>query len=205
MSIGKKIYMMLYFGIYAIIDLACLRYIVDGLFFKLGFEDVFSSINKDVEEFLKEKAIQSTKLNTSSTYLVVSSEKGCGILGYFTLATKMLTLKKEVLSKSEIRIISRFGYYDKDSNSYKIPAILIAQFSKNFNKKSKSINGSDLMDIVLKQVKNILNLTSGKVVFIECEKIEKVINFYVNSGFQILDTEIVTKNKKDFIQLYRVL
>ena len=37
------------------------------------------------------------------------------------------------------------------------------------------------------------------------EKIEKVINFYVNSGFQILDTEIVTKNKKDFIQLYRVL
>ena len=81
----------------------------------------------------------------------------------------------------------------------------IAQFSKNFNKKSKSINGSDLMDIVLKQVKNILNLTSGKVVFIECEKIEKVINFYENSGFQILDTEIVTKNKKDFIQLYRVL
>lgn len=61
------------------------------------------------------------------------------------------------------------------------------------------------MDIVLKQVKNILNLTSGKVVFIECEKIEKVINFYVNRGFQILDTEIVTKNKKDFIQLYRVL
>ena len=174
------------------------------IFFK-SISDVFSSINKDVGEFLKEKAIQSTKLNTSSTYLIVSSKKGCDILGYFTLATKMLTLKKEVLSKSEIRIISRFGYYDKDSNSYKIPAILIAQFSKNFNKKSKSINGSDLMDIVLKQVKNILNLTSGKVVFIECEKIEKVINFYVNSGFQILDTEIVTKNKKDFIQLYRVL
>ena len=40
---------------------------------------------------------------------------------------------------------------------------------------------------------------------ISLEKIEKVINFYVNSGFQILDTEIVTKNKKDFIQLYRVL
>ena len=48
MSIGKKIYMILYFGIYAIIDLACLRYIVDGLFFKLGFEDVFSSINENI-------------------------------------------------------------------------------------------------------------------------------------------------------------
>ena len=48
MSIGKKIYMMLYFGIYAIIDLACLGYIVDGLFFKLGFGDVFSSINENI-------------------------------------------------------------------------------------------------------------------------------------------------------------
>ena len=48
MSIGKKIYMMLYFGIYAIIDLACLGYIVDSLFFKLGFEDVFSSINENI-------------------------------------------------------------------------------------------------------------------------------------------------------------
>ena len=48
MSIGKKIYRILYFGIYAIIDLACLGYIVDGLFFKLGFGDVFSSINENI-------------------------------------------------------------------------------------------------------------------------------------------------------------
>lgn len=48
MSIGKKIYIILYFGIYAIIDLACLGYIVDGLFFKLGFGDVFSSINENI-------------------------------------------------------------------------------------------------------------------------------------------------------------
>ena len=33
MSIGKKIYMILYFGIYAIINLTCLGYVVDGLFF----------------------------------------------------------------------------------------------------------------------------------------------------------------------------
>ena len=48
MSIGKKIYMILYFGIYAIINLTCLGYVVDGLFFKLGFEDVFFSIDENV-------------------------------------------------------------------------------------------------------------------------------------------------------------
>lgn len=165
----------------------------------------FSSINRDVEDFLKEKAVQSTKLNTSSTYLVISSEANFDILGYFTLATKMLTLKKDFLTKSEIKVISRFGYYDEDSLSYKIPALLIAQFSRNFNKKSKSINGSDLMNIVLKQAKHILNLTSGKTVFVECEKIEKVVNFYVENGFHILDNESMSENKKDLIQLYRLL
>ena len=165
----------------------------------------FSSINKDVEDFLKEKAVQSTKLNTSSTYLVISSEADFDILGYFTLATKMLTLKKDLLTKSEIKVISRFGYYDEDSQSYKIPALLIAQFSRNFNEKSKSIRGSDLMNIVLKQAKHILNLTSGKTVFVECEKIEKVVNFYVENGFHILDNESMSENKKDLIQLYRLL
>lgn len=120
-----------------------------------------------VVKFLKEKSIQSTKLNTSSTYLVVSSENSFDILGYFTLATKMLTLKKEPLSKS--------------------------------------IKGSDLMDIVLKQVKEILNLISGKTVFLECEKIKKITDFYESCGFQILDNEVLTKDNKELIQMFRLL
>ena len=92
--------------------------------FKL-FADSFYSLNTDVEQFLKEKAIQSTKLNTSSTYLIVSTDKYIDLLGYFTLATKMLTVKQNILSKREEKIISNFGYYDdaskfiySTSNSY---------------------------------------------------------------------------------------
>ena len=64
---------------------------------------------------------------------------------------------------------------------------------------------SSLMNIVLKQAKHILNLTSGKTVFVECEKIEKVVNFYIENGFHILDNESMSENKKDLIQLYRLL
>ncbi len=64
---------------------------------------------------------------------------------------------------------------------------------------------SSLMNIVLKQAKHILNLTSGKTVFVECEKIEKVVNFYVENGFHILDNKSMSENKKDLIQLYRLL
>lgn len=165
----------------------------------------FSSINADVEQFLKEKSIQSAKLSTSSTYLVASTTNGLDILGYFTLATKMLTLKKKPLSQTAIKTISRFGYYDDDSDSYKIPAILIAQLSRNFNKSSKSIKGSDLMDIALKQVKEIMNLTSGKTVFLECEKNQKLIDFYEKKGFRILDSTALSKNNKDLIQMYRLI
>ena len=56
----------------------------------------FKSQNKDVESFLKTKAVQATKLNTATTYLVYIERSAIEIdlVGYFSLAIKMLTLKK---------------------------------------------------------------------------------------------------------------
>ena len=116
----------------------------------------------------------------------------------------MLTIKINSLSKNEQKQISRFGYYDDDSGSYKVPAILIAQFSRNFSSKIR-LNGSDLMDIVLKQVKNILNLTSGKTVFLECEKIKKLTDFYESQHFKFLDSEVLSKDNKELLQMYRLI
>lgn len=174
----------------------------EDLFIKMTSS--FSSINNDVEQFFKKKAIQSCRLNTSSTYIVVSTDGALEVLGYFTLATKMLTIKNSSLSKTEQKQISRFGYCDEDSASYKVPAILIAQFSRNFSSNIK-LNGSDLMDIVLKQVKDVLNLTSGKTVFLECEKIKKLTDFYESQHFRFLDTEVLSKDNKELIQMYRLI
>lgn len=169
--------------------------------------ETFKSPNKDVEHFLKAKAVQATKLNTATTYLVYIERSAIEIdlVGYFSLAIKMLTLKKSSLSKSSQRIISRFGYYDDDSESYKIPAILVAQFGKNFSEASVSISGSDLMAITLHQVKNALSFLSGKTVFLESEKKEKLIDFYTENRFTVLDNEVLSKNKKELMQLYKLL
>ena len=169
--------------------------------------ETFKSPNKDVEHFLKAKVVQATKLNTATTYLVYVERSAIEIdlVGYFSLAIKMLTLKKSSLSKSSQRIISRFGYYDDDSESYKIPAILVAQFGKNFSEASVSISGSDLMAITLHQVKNALSFLSGKTVFRESEKKEKLIDFYTENGFTVLDNEVLSKNKKELMQLYKLL
>ena len=174
-------------------------------FFK-SIANSFTSKNEDVELFFREKAIQATKLNTAATYLVISFEnKKFDLLGYFTLATKMLTLKQSSLSKTECKSISRFGYFDEDSLSYKLPAVLLAQFSRNFNKKSSSISGSDLMDIALDKIKDILHSTSGKAVFLECEQSEKIIDFYINHNFQPLGNTVFSKDNKELTQLYMIL
>ena len=167
----------------------------------------FESPNKDVEKFLKLKSVQATKLNTATTYLVYRERNPVEIdfVGYFSLAMKMLTLKKVSLSKSSEKIISRFGYYDEDSDSYKVPAVLLAQFGRNFNANSVSISGADLMAITLQQVKNALSFLSGKTVFLECEKKQKLIDFYKTNGFSVLDNEVLSKDKKELTQLYRLL
>ncbi len=167
----------------------------------------FKSPNKDVETFLKTKAVQATKLNTATTYLVYKENSPIEIdlVGYFSLAMKMLTLKKSPLSSSKEKVISRFGYYDEDSDSYKVPAILVAQFGRNFDDESASIFGNDLMTITLNQVKTALSYLSGKTVFLECEKEQKLIDFYKNQGFILLDNEVTSKNSKELLQMYRLI
>jgi len=167
----------------------------------------FKSPNKDVETFLKAKAVQATKLNTATTYLVYKeiSPIEIDLVGYFSLAMKMLTLKKSSLSSSKEKVISRFGYYDEDSDSYKVPAILVAQFGRNFDDESASVSGNDLMTITLNQVKTALSYLSGKTVFLECEKEQKLIDFYKEQGFILLDNEITSKNSKELLQMYRLI
>lgn len=167
----------------------------------------FVSPNSDVESFLRNKSIQATKLSTASSYLVYSKKSFpiIDIAGYFTLATKMLNLNRAVMSKSTEKIISRFGYYDEISDLYHIPAILLAQFGRNFNENCISISGKDLMSLALNQIKYILSLSSGKTVFLECEKKQKLIDFYKAHGFLILDNEVLSKDKRKMVQLYRLL
>ena len=110
-----------------------------------ALQDSFSSKNADVEHFLKNSAVQSMKLHQSSTYLVMSMD--FVLLGYFTLALKVVRIDASLLSNRETSKLQRFSLLDKINNSFIVPAILIAQFSKNFNAKFQTIDGTSLMSI----------------------------------------------------------
>lgn len=170
--------------------------------------NLFESPNKDVESFLKTKAVQSAKLYTSSTYLVSTLENNSGtvdLLGYFTLAIKMLTVRCVDLSMVQEKMIRRFACFACNSESYQLPAILIAQFGRNFSKQSASISGMELMKFALEHIRMIFTLSSGKTIFLECEKEEKLIHFYEKCGFFMLNNTVYSKDKKELVQMFRFI
>ena len=101
-------------------------------------------VNAEVENFLKTKAFQSSRLSASQTYLVCNDRTGL-LLGYFTLLLKTYTVKAASLSSTNRRLISRFAEEDAAGN-FNAAVYLIAQIGKNFAiAKENQIKGCDLL------------------------------------------------------------
>lgn len=62
--------------------------------------------NFEVEDFLKEKARQSSRLSSSMTYLVWSDQHK-ELLGYFTLAAKAYSVARSALNSKNRRLVER--------------------------------------------------------------------------------------------------
>lgn len=59
--------------------------------------DFECNLNKDVEYFLKEKAIEFSRQSISETFIVTSSYKRKEVIvGYFALANKVIRIKKNM-------------------------------------------------------------------------------------------------------------
>ena len=164
--------------------------------------------NKDVERFLKKSAIEFTKKNQSVTYLVVSAED-VRLLGYFTLALKLLTVRGETVSNTMKRKLLRISELDEKSDTYTMSAYLIAQLGKNFSESGGTeITGAELLKLAWDKIKEIQYLGGGMVTFLEAENEEKLLSFYRDNRFSQFDTRQTisdTDESHELIQLLRLL
>ena len=125
--------------------------------------------NHDVERFLKNSAIEFTKKNQSVTYVVISVKDG-GLLGYFTLALKPLTVRGKTVSNTTKKKLLRISELDKDSDTYTMAAYLIAQLGKNYaNERNKEITGEDLIELAWMVIEEGQYMYGGMVTFLEAE------------------------------------
>ena len=156
------------------------------------FSEVISTFkcsqDSDIESFLNDKAVLFNRKGKSKTHLVLNQdalEKGSiEIVAYFSLAIHLLRLP-EGTSASQIRRLD--GLYSRKGSDpiTEIPSFLIGQLAKN-DTYSSTISGSLLLEYALSVISAAEEFIGGRVVYIECREIPKVITFYENNGFKVL-------------------
>ena len=142
-------------------------------------------LNPDVQSFLREKAILFSRHGYASTYLVFASYQGSVVLiGYYALAMKAVVIKGSLLSSQWRGRLRRFAFYDSDLKQFTLSLPLIGQLGKNYAQHyDRLISGDDLLGIACETVREIQLMSSGKMVYLECEDVLPLTSFYERNGF----------------------
>ena len=146
-------------------------------------------LNKDIEDFIKFKAIEFSKQGLAKTTLVYwqsDDETEKYLVGYYTLASKYICLSRDSLSKTLAKKMQKFSASPPSNGVYEIPTPLIAQLGKNYTEgNDRLIYGDDLLQLALDKVKLIQNEIGGRYVYLESEDKPALVNFYQRNGFQL--------------------
>lgn len=155
--------------------------------------------NKDVETFLKKKAIMFSRQGVAQTHLVFYVKNGEKYLvGYFALAIKLFDIELKNLSYGLRRRLKRFVIYDRQAKVYRMSAVLIGQLGKNFKgDNNELITGDKLLDFACRKVKEVQMIAGGKFVYLECEDKPCLTNFYYDNDFINFGKRKLDKDEKD--------
>jgi len=172
--------------------------------------------NGDVEIFLKEKAVEFAKQRIAATYLVFKQYKGEDVVvGYFSIAQKYFHIDAkniERLSRTLRKRVNKFATYDNDLRRYVVSAILIGQLGKNYTHGYDNlIRGDDLLRIACDKVEQIQRISSGKIVYLECEDKVALKEFYERNGVFAFGERVLDCDESDvlsgsyLIQMFKYL
>lgn len=155
--------------------------------------------NGDVEKFLtKRSAIDFAKQGIAQTFLVYASyQKKQVLCGYFSFALKHIVVNTHSITKTTARRLRKFSMPSNDSGRLVITAPLIAQLGKNYtNSYNKLITGDELLSMALDKIKEAQMILGGKVIYVECEDVEYLKEFYQSNGFVIFGKRNLDKDEK---------
>ncbi len=170
--------------------------------------DFSCPLNREVEDFVRNKSIDFAQRKLSITYLVMNrtNEDKNILVGIYTLSHKAIEITNSNISNTTRKKLLRYAALDKDTNKYNISAFLIAQFGKNNAVPKKySITGNELMDLTFELLKHVQYCVGGGVVYLDCENVVKVLDFYQNgcNRFKIFGERESDVDQKRYLQLLR--
>lgn len=161
--------------------------------------------NLEIEEFIREKAIDFAKQKLSITYLIVDTDNGL-ILGYFTLTHKSVILNSDRLSRTFQKKLARYSRLDRDTGNYVVSAFLLAQLGKNYAVEvNEHISGKQMMKLVNDILLDIQRRIGGGVLYLDCEDNPKLKNFYAGENFKEFADRFSSEDERKYIQFMRFL
>ena len=163
-------------------------------------------LNSEVEDFIRKKALQATKLKSSISYLVIDEDLA-DVVGYFTLLVKPFTIQAASLSSKNRRLIARFAEENTEAGDYTASVYLIAQIGKNYAiEEPLQISVGDLLNMALDKLRAAQDLVGGKLVLVEREADRtKLLEFYNANGFKSWNGRYDKKDQVQYDQMIRVL
>lgn len=169
-------------------------------------ENVLNTFNgrgkSEVSDFLHNKSIDYEQRSLSSTYLIYNDRSQ--LVGYFTISNKGLIISKEnyeKLLKTQQKKLS-FNGRKLENGDYIVNSFLLGQLGKNFNKnisEEDKIKGVELLTIAYNLLIEIKNLINVKYLWIECEDNKKLLDFYSNFGFKLIENYVSNNGLKVMI------
>lgn len=144
-----------------------------------GFE---CPLNREVERFLKEKAILYEKYNLTRTYLILDVQednKTVELLAYFTLAIKEFAFDVNIPKRNRRKILNTGFQADRN-----VPALLIAQLGKNFHPNLRhKIRGKDLLYLAYQEIRKVYDKIGGRITYVEAIDDIHLQSFYEHHDF----------------------
>jgi len=130
--------------------------------------------NKDLEDFLHNKALTFEKHLRSRTYLYIDNETK-EVAAYFTIAISMLYTDN--ISTKTIKLLD--GYKD---NITTIPCFLIGQLGKS-DKYEKFKIGEYILEDSIDVIDKAHNTLGGRFILLDAVNDDRLIKFYKNNLF----------------------
>ena len=176
-------------ALYATFELLPLREVESSLL------DTFNcEINSDLTNFIHSIAHDFETRQIARTFVLVNNKNG--VVGYFTISMKSLSTNG--MSKTSIKKI------DGISNSRVcIHSFLIGQLGISDNYAEYKL-GTLLLDDAFSKIERAHDLVAGRYILVDAINHEKVLSFYTENGFALLDTNVEESENGSLRMIYKI-
>lgn len=168
-----------------------------------GLSDFLCPQNAEIENFIRNNAIDFAKRKLSITYLLDNTDGS--ITGYFTLTHKAIEIKNDNISNTTRRKLSSHARLDADTNSFTVSAFLLAQIGKNYSiDNERRITGDKLIRYANDVMTDIQRRIGGGIIYLDCEDKQPLKTFYIDQNhYKIFGERYSVSDGIRYLQMIR--